>query len=118
MVRARHDVVMRALEGGHWHMDFFRTLTDRDGLSEIRITKGVAHRLVGRFNRASQTFTVAIACTHKDDRYKPQDSLSTAALRMKEIDEGKRIPIACEQPRPTAAGASSSSARRIDGKRP
>ena len=98
-VRARHDVVMRALEAGYWQMDYFRTLTDLDGLGEIRITKGVAHRLIGRLDRKSKMFTVEIACIHKGSQYYPRDSMNTAAVRIKEIDQGKSIPVRCEQPR-------------------
>lgn len=110
-VRARHDVVMRALGAGHWHMDYFRTLTDRNGLGEIRITSGVAHRLVGRLQRNPNIFTVTIACSHKDDRYKPQEALNTAETRIKEIDQGKTKPVACRQPQPAAADRSNRSRR-------
>jgi hypothetical protein len=100
MVRARHDVVMRFLRAGHWRMDYFRTLEGFEDLSEIRITQGVAHRLIGRLDRNRNVFTVAMPCTHKGTRYTPKEAINTAAARIKEIEEGRVIAFYCEQPIP------------------
>jgi len=80
-------------------MDYFRTLTDADGLGEIRITKGVAHRLIGRLDQRFKLFTVAIACIHKGKQYTPRDALISAAKRMKDIEHDRVIPLLCERPR-------------------
>ncbi len=99
-VQARHSVVMRFLDAGHWYMEYFRSLEGYDDLGEIRITTDVAHRLVGRLDRNTKVFTVAIACTHKGQQYTPKEALDTAAKRIKEIEEGRVRALECNQPNP------------------
>ena len=99
-VCARHDVVMRFLQHGQWCEPFFKHLRGYADLQEIRITKGVANKLLGDLYFTIMEFTVVLACTHKADQYYPRDALETAERRTVEIKEGRVIAIPCEQPKP------------------
>jgi len=99
-VRACHDKTMRFLRAGHWNMPNFSKLNGYDDLYEIRITKGVAHRLVGFRDPESKIFIVAMPCTHKGKQYYPREALDTASRRAKEIKEEQIVAILCEQPDP------------------
>ena len=99
-VRARHDVVIRFLEAGHWNEPYAKQLVGYDGLVEIIITKGVAHRLLGFYGLDQGDFTVVIACAHKGDNYYPKDAKDTAKARKILVEEGKERAVYCPQPRP------------------
>ena len=93
-VRAKHDVTMRFLEAGNWSRPHFRSLTNYDGLGEIRISAQLEHRLIGvsRY-RWDSDFTVLISCTHKGKKYDPQDALNTAYDRYKSNEQNKSRPV-------------------------
>ena len=100
-MRAKHDVVVRFLEAGLWKEPYAKQLKNHEGLVEIVITKGVAHRLIGFHGIGRDEFTVVLTCTHKGKQYDPKHALDTAADRMKEVKEGrKQIVKYCNKPVP------------------
>lgn len=103
-VRAKHDVTMRFLEAGNWSRPHFRSLTNYDGLGEIRISAQLEHRLIGYRGPVGFDFTVLISCTHKGKKYDPQDALNTAYDRYKSNEQNKLTP--CSQPQPAAHSSS------------
>jgi hypothetical protein len=99
-VRGKHDTVFRFIEAGIRRPPYVKKLVDADGLSEIIITAGVAHRLLGHWARGSDTFTVVLCCTHKGKQYYPRDALSTAVERCKLSKGGKLAEQLCTKPTP------------------
>jgi hypothetical protein len=97
-VQAKHDVAMRFLEGGNWRTPHFRSLTNYDGLGEIKISARVEHRLIGYRGPAGFDFTVLMWCTHKGKQYDPKDALNTAYVRYKSDEQSKLT--TCGQPKP------------------
>jgi hypothetical protein len=99
-VRGRHDIVMKFLEQGHWYEPHFKDLKGYTEVQEIRITKGVAHRLLGYLCRNPFAYTVVLPCTHKGDQYYPKEALETAERLVSQIKKGQVIAISCQRPKP------------------
>ena len=58
------------------------------GLGEIIIKTDVQWRLIGRYERSNETFTLTMICYHKERVYIPHDALEIAMERWKEMKNG------------------------------
>jgi len=76
-----------------WNMPDYRpSLRGGGGLGELRWESSKKqHRLIGFFR--GDAFIAVLGCTHKQQIYKPPDSLETAKRRKQEIDRGEVIPV-------------------------
>lgn len=75
-----------------WAMPDYRpSLRGKPGyrrLGELRWEcNNVQHRLVGYFQ--DEAFAIMIGCTHKQQRYNPEDALETAVRRRKQVEGGE-----------------------------
>lgn len=99
--RASHDVALEYLEQREHHewakTPYFKPL--RGGVFEVKIRGPVQHRLLGYFGPNEKEFTFVIACTHKQQRYDPNDAIETAIKRKQQIGKGEKKRISCARPR-------------------
>jgi phage-related protein len=101
-VRATHVRVINFLnerQRHEWKMPQVDKIEGSKELYEIRIKAGVQHRLLGFFGPQPFEFIIVIACVHKGKQYNPRHALDTAETRLKEIKNGKKIPVKCRPPR-------------------
>jgi hypothetical protein len=81
-------------ERANWQYPEFRALTGAEGkagLSEIRWkSQGIQWRVIGFFGPGKMEYAMLIGCNHKQGRYTPPDSLTTAVRRKTQVESQER----------------------------
>jgi hypothetical protein len=72
-----------------WQEPQAKKLKGKEPLFEIRFKANrCATRALGFFDDSNGIFTITLICTHKQNVYKPNDALTTAQNRAKQVGDG------------------------------
>lgn len=75
----------------NWSRDYFKLLTDYEGIGEIRFAShGKQYRPLGCYGPCEQEFTILVGAEEKGDRFNPPTAPRTAAERRKLILQDER----------------------------